>query len=111
DVDFCLRVRDQGWLNVWTPDARLYHHESKTRGLDDEGEALARFHREIALFVSVWGNLLKQADPYYSPHLTLTNPNGSIRDERPLQSRWRLGGSWGGSGVAPDGGVPWPART
>ena len=32
DVDFCLKLRHAGYLNVFTPFAELYHYESKTRG-------------------------------------------------------------------------------
>src|SRR5690606_26085614 len=27
DIDFCLRLREAGYRNLWTPFARLYHHE------------------------------------------------------------------------------------
>jgi GT2 family glycosyltransferase len=33
DLDFCLRLLEKGYRNVWTPYALLYHHESKTRDL------------------------------------------------------------------------------
>ena len=42
DVDFCLRVRDAGWRIVWTPYAELYHHESKSRGSDENDPAKRR---------------------------------------------------------------------
>ena len=29
DVDFCLRVREAGYLVVFTPYAELYHYESR----------------------------------------------------------------------------------
>ncbi|WP_404840878.1 glycosyltransferase [Alkalilimnicola ehrlichii] len=32
DVDFCLKVRQAGYRNLWTPHAELYHHESVSRG-------------------------------------------------------------------------------
>lgn len=37
DVDFCLKLRKAGYLNVFTPFAELYHFESISRGLDDQG--------------------------------------------------------------------------
>jgi GT2 family glycosyltransferase len=79
DVDFCLRLRQQGWLVVWTPEAQLYHWESKTRGPDTHGEALERFKREEALFKERWGDFLAGGDPYYSPHLTLVESDCSIK--------------------------------
>ena len=72
DVDFCLRVRDAGWRIVWTPYAELYHHESKSRGSDEEDPAKkARFAKEQARLYEVHGrdNILR--DPYYNPCLSL----------------------------------------
>ena len=72
DVDFCLRVRDAGWRVVWTPYARLYHYESKSRGLDEKDPVKkARFDGERARLYQIHGreNILR--DPYYNPSLTL----------------------------------------
>ena len=72
DVDFCLRVRDAGWRVVWTPYARLYHYESKSRGLDEKDPVKkARFDGERARLYRIHGreNILR--DPYYNPSLTL----------------------------------------
>lgn len=70
DVDFCLRVRQAGYRNVWTPHAELYHHESATRGPDLSPEKAQRFLREIQLMKDRWGELLEH-DPAYNPNLTL----------------------------------------
>jgi len=70
DVDFCLRVRQAGFRNIWTPYAELYHYESASRGLDDTPEKLARSHREINYMKQRWGSALLD-DPAYSPNLTL----------------------------------------
>ncbi|MGH8615429.1 MAG: glycosyltransferase family 2 protein [Gammaproteobacteria bacterium] len=70
DVDFCLRVRDAGYRNVWTPFADLYHHESVSRGQEDSAEKQARFAREVAYMQQRWGESLLK-DPAYSPNLTL----------------------------------------
>ncbi|NKJ49765.1 glycosyl transferase family 2 [Burkholderia sp. SG-MS1] len=71
DIDFCLRVRQAGYRNVWTPYAELYHHESATRGAEDTPEKISRFNQESELVRQRWGDLLLN-DPYYSPNLTLT---------------------------------------
>jgi GT2 family glycosyltransferase len=71
DIDFCLRVRQAGYRNVWTPYAELYHHESATRGAEDTPEKISRFNTESELVRQRWGDLLLN-DPYYSPNLTLT---------------------------------------
>lgn len=70
DIDFCIRVRDSGLRNLWTPHAVLYHHESATRGCEDNPEKLARFDGEIRFMQKRWGRKLLE-DPCYSPNLTL----------------------------------------
>ena len=69
DVDFCLRVRDAGYRNVWTPYAEMIHHESLSRGQEDNPEKVARFHGEIQRMEQRWGAALLN-DPAYSPNLT-----------------------------------------
>lgn len=64
DVDFCLRLRERGYLIVYTPYARLYHHESQSRWLQPPHD------EEVRYMLARWGPLLAQ-DPYYHPHLTL----------------------------------------
>lgn len=71
DIDFCLRVKEAGYLNVWTPFAELYHHQSASRGAENSPEKLERFLGEVALMEGRWGGLLR-ADPAYNPNLTLT---------------------------------------
>lgn len=70
DVDFCIRVREAGYRNVWTPHAELYHHESATRGSDLSPEKAQRFRQEVRLMEERWGALLL-TDPAYNPNLTL----------------------------------------
>jgi len=79
DVDLCLKIRQTGKLIVWTPYAKLYHYESKTRGLDNTVEKKARFESEVGRFYSKWGAELKKGDPYYSPNLTLQKTDFSLR--------------------------------
>jgi GT2 family glycosyltransferase len=79
DVDFCLRVQEAGYFNVWTPYAELYHYESKTRGLEDTPEKIARFQKEVAYMQNRWGTLLLQ-DPCYNPNLTLAREDFSLAD-------------------------------
>ncbi len=71
DVDICCQILQKGYRIVWTPEAELYHLESKTRGYEDTPEKQARFQREVALFQSKWADLLESGDPYYSPHFRL----------------------------------------
>lgn len=69
DVDFCLRVFSAGYRNLWTPYAELYHHESISRGAEDNPEKVARFNKEMDYMKSTWSDLLT-LDPHYSPNLT-----------------------------------------
>lgn len=77
DVDFCLKVREAGYQNVWTPFAELYHHESATRGVEDTPEKKARFAKEVAYMVRTWEKFLRN-DPAYSPNLTLQHEDFSL---------------------------------
>lgn len=70
DVDLCLRVGEMGLLNVWTPCAELFHHESATRGSDDTPENEPRLRKEAGYMRQRWQDKLKN-DPYYNPNLTL----------------------------------------
>ena len=70
DVDLCLRIRDAGYRNIWTPYAEMNHHESASRGQEDSPEKQARFLREVKFMKDRWGESLL-TDPAYSPNLTL----------------------------------------
>jgi GT2 family glycosyltransferase/SAM-dependent methyltransferase len=72
DVDLCLRAREKGYLNVFTPYAELYHYESATRGtllskpfgFDPHPEDSRQFNKR-------WWKLIKYGDPYYNKNLPL----------------------------------------
>ncbi len=77
DVDFCLRLLDAGYTNIWTPYAKLYHHESISRGAEDTREKQERFTREVRFMQKKWGTRLT-TDPAYNPNLTLEHENFSL---------------------------------
>lgn len=77
DVDFCLKVREAGYRNVWTPFAGMIHHESLTRGAETTPEKQARFSAEVRVMQDRWAALLTE-DPFYSPNLTLTGEDYAI---------------------------------
>lgn len=79
DVDFCLKLRKLGYLNVFTPFAELYHYESISRGLDTDGAKAARYNEESARFREKWKELLEAGDPYYNPNFTLDKSDYSLR--------------------------------
>ena len=79
DVDFCLKIREIGYLNVFTPFAELYHYESISRGLDNQGEKAERYERESEYFRKKWEKELEQGDPYYNPNFSLDRSDFSLK--------------------------------
>lgn len=80
DVDFCLKVQDAGYRNLWTPYAELYHYESISRGAEDSVEKIQRFQGEVNFMKNKWQNLLEY-DRYYSVNLTKDREDFSLRIE------------------------------
>jgi GT2 family glycosyltransferase len=78
DVDYCLRVRRAGYRIVYTPYARLFHHESASFGARQQdpagiAEMKRRWHKEI------------ERDPYYNSNLTREFPDYRLRLPPPLE--------------------------
>jgi glycosyltransferase involved in cell wall biosynthesis len=69
DIDFCLRLREAGYLNVFTPYAELYHHESVYRGADDTVEKLKRAEQEADSLLQRHSWFLLKGDPYHNINL------------------------------------------
>lgn len=79
DVDLCLRLLKKGYVNLYTPYARLYHHESVSVGRPESEERdIKKFNKEADLMRSRWGELLS-SDPYYSPELSLEREDCSLK--------------------------------
>ncbi|MFW2446055.1 MAG: glycosyltransferase family 2 protein [Qipengyuania pacifica] len=68
DVDFCLKLRELGLANIYTPVSTLIHHESKSRGFDFAPEHLARYMSELAVFQKRWGTR-RAIDPWHHSKL------------------------------------------
>ena len=68
DIDFCLKLRDAGFENVYCPYAVLYHHESVSRGKGVEPSKRKRFQSEVKCMQERWGEIIAN-DPYYNPNL------------------------------------------
>lgn len=79
DVDLCLKLRQAGYLNVFTPFAELYHYESISRGLDDQGEKAERYNDESSRFREKWKGELSKGDPYYNPNFSLDRSDFSLK--------------------------------
>ena len=79
DVDFCLKLREKGLLNVFTPFCELFHFESTSRGLDDQGEKAERYNKESERFREKWKAVLEAGDPYYNPNFSLDKSDFSLK--------------------------------
>lgn len=79
DVDLCLKLRKLGYLNVFTPFAELYHYESASRGLDNQGEKAERYNRESERFREKWKEELSKGDPYYNVNFSLDRSDYSVK--------------------------------
>lgn len=79
DVDFCLKLREKGYLNVFTPFAELYHYESISRGLDNQGERAERYNKESEHFRTKWKKVLEKGDPYYNPNFSLDRSDFALK--------------------------------
>lgn len=82
DIDFCLRVREHGYLVVYDPHVKMLHYESKSRGAEDTPEKRKRFNSEVRAFAFSWKDMLREGDPYYNRNLSLMRANYMIRDWR-----------------------------
>ena len=70
DVDFCLRLRSLGKRCLWTPQTKLLHLESASRGHEQDPAKQSQLHREINYMRKTWGELIA-SDPFYNPNLNL----------------------------------------
>jgi glycosyltransferase involved in cell wall biosynthesis len=73
DIEIGFRLWERGLRVVYTPEAKLVHHESASRRLDaipetDYWESFLAYRR-----------YLREGDPFYNPFLTLTGTDGSVR--------------------------------
>ena len=82
DVDFCLRIRELGYLNVFNPYCELYHFESLSRGSDindGKDEKAIRYEAECEVFRTKWKKQLEEGDPYYNPNFSLDRSDYSLK--------------------------------
>lgn len=70
DVDFNIRLLEKGYYNIFLPQVELYHHESKSRGLDTTGEKYERFLKESQLMYERWNKYIEK-DPFYNENYSL----------------------------------------
>ena len=77
DVDLCIRIRNDGWRILWTPEVEIYHHESASVGQFDSPERASLYQAEAAHMRKLWGETLDN-DPFYNPNLSLDSPNHDL---------------------------------
>lgn len=78
DIDFCMKIRELGYRNVFLADVLLYHYESLSRGLEDSPEKIARFNAEVSYMKEKWGDKLIQ-DPCYNCNFDLNTDKLQIK--------------------------------
>lgn len=81
DVDLCMKIREAGYMIVFTPFAELYHYESKSRGMEDSPEKIKRFESETERFQTKWKMQLETGDAFYNVNLTLETEDFGISQE------------------------------
>ena len=87
DVDLCLRLRDAGYRTVWEPAAVLAHHESTSRGRDDNPRKAARVAKEVTWMRERWGDLILN-DPAYNPNLSLATADFDLAWPPRIPALW-----------------------
>lgn len=77
DVDFCLKLLEKGYRNVYISYVELMHYESKTRGYEVSQEKEERFNNECNQFKEKWKKYIDY-DPYYNQNFTRESCNFDI---------------------------------
>lgn len=88
DVDLSLKIQSLGYKNIYTPMARLYHFESKSRGADDTVDKLMKHRRASRNMILKYSASLTK-DRFYSPNLSLGNENYELSDPPRIGKPWR----------------------
>lgn len=74
DIDYCLKLREKGFLIVYTPEVELFHYESLSRGSENNITKQIRFHREYSYMNYRWAEYYIKGDPYINPNITSSEP-------------------------------------
>lgn len=66
DTDFCLRLIERGYYNIYLPQVEIYHHESLTRGDPEATNESSRIHsEELNIFRNQWKKYINR-DPFFN---------------------------------------------
>lgn len=85
DVDFCLRLRKKGYYCLFTPYAKLFHYESKSRGKKRTVLQKVRFLSEILRLHLYHFKSFLYGDPYYSKHLPLNKTDCAVNLDKKVR--------------------------
>jgi GT2 family glycosyltransferase len=88
DVDLCLKVRAAGYRIIWTPDARIYHLESRSRGRDVTPEKRDRLNEDKARLIERWGEQL-DSDPFHSPNFSANHVDSRLSFPPRVSPPWQ----------------------
>lgn len=78
DVDLCLKLGRAGWRNIYVPHAKLYHHESKSRGNDLTPQHVERYMAELKVLQDRWGTK-SYVDPGFHVNLDWASETYTLR--------------------------------
>ena len=70
DIDFCLKLLDKGYYNVFLPQIELYHLESISRGKINNEEKQKQYEQEKEYMIKTWKNLLVN-DKFYNVNYSI----------------------------------------
>jgi len=88
DVDYCLRLLESGRRVVWTPHAKLYHHESVSRGVAVSEMQVLRARGEVMYMKKRWAKRLVN-DPFYNPNLNYGRPDFALSPYPRILKPWK----------------------
>ena len=73
DVELNIRLLNKNYYNVYLGHVKLYHYESKTRGIDKTKEQIKRTVKERNYVLNKWGKIIFD-DPFYNPCFSKNEP-------------------------------------
>lgn len=86
DVDLCLKARAERLAAIYEPGATLYHLESRSRGLSQDGDRLRASMKATRRVWSRWGERFAD-DPGFNPHFARDGrPFDRLRPPQPIRT-------------------------
>jgi GT2 family glycosyltransferase len=81
DTDLCLKIGEAGYRVIFCPHAKLIHHESISRGVDN------KHPEDTALFTQRWAKYMNNCDPYYNPNLSPESFSWEVQNPLPVYTK------------------------